>query len=298
MTKKRTAGKSKVAAAKIGIIGGSGLYSMHGLSDTRELRVKTPFGNPSEAIVLGTLEGRRVAFLARHGRGHRFSPSDINYCANICAMKMLGVERIISVSAVGSLREELPPLDFLIPDQFFDRTRGRIATFFGGGIVAHVGFDKPTCSDLSVHLAEACERAGVTVHRRGTYVCMEGPQFSTLAESHTYRQLRFDVIGMTNLTEAKLAREAELCYATFAMITDYDCWHPQHDAVRLEEIMDNLNKNAENAQRAIREVVRSLDDERPCKCGSALAHAIITDRKLVPAATRRRLAPIIGKYLP
>lgn len=298
MTKKRTTVKSKVDAAKIGIIGGSGLYAMHGLSDTRELRVKTPFGNPSEAIVLGTLEGRRVAFLARHGRGHRFSPSDINYRANICAMKMLGVERIISVSAVGSLREELPPLDFLIPDQFFDRTRGRLATFFGGGIVAHVGFDKPTCTDLSVHLADACGRAGVTVHRGGTYVCMEGPQFSTLAESHTYRQLRFDVIGMTNLTEAKLAREAELCYATFAMITDYDCWHPRHDAVRLEEIMDNLNKNAENAQRAIREVVHSLHDERSCKCGSALAHAIITNRKLIPAATKRRLAPIIGKYLP
>src|SRR5215469_18773217 len=194
MTQKLRAGKSKAAAVKIGIIGGSGLYSMHGLSDRRELRVKTPFGNPSEAIVLGTLEGRRVAFLARHGRGHRFSPSDINYRANICAMKMLGVERIISVSAVGSLREELAPLDFLIPDQFFDRTRGRIATFFGGGIVAHVGFDKPTCSDLSVHLADACASVGVKAHRGGTYVCMEGPQFSTLAESQHYRKSGFDVI--------------------------------------------------------------------------------------------------------
>jgi 5'-methylthioadenosine phosphorylase len=283
---------------KIGIIGGSGLYAMSGLTDTREVRVKTPFGAPSDAIVIGTLEGRRVAFLARHGRGHRISPSEINYRANICAMKMLGVEQIISVSAVGSLRDDLPPLDFLVPDQFFDRTRLRISTFFGEGIVAHVGFDKPTCKRLSAHLADACDRAGVTVHLGGTYICMEGPQFSTLAESHTYRQLRFDVIGMTNLTEAKLAREAELCYATFAMITDYDCWHPQHDAVTLEEIIGNLNKNTENVQRAIREVVRTLEAERACKCGSALAHAIITDRKMIPAATKKRLAPIIGKYLP
>jgi 5'-methylthioadenosine phosphorylase len=297
MAKKQSPGKSNAAAPKIGIIGGSGLYVMHGLSYTRELRVKTPFGDPSDAVVMGTLEGRRVAFLARHGRGHRLSPSEINYRANICAMKMLGVERIISVSAVGSLRDDLPPLDFLIPDQFFDRTRSRISTFFGGGIVAHVGFDKPTCTHLSAHLADACGRAGVTAHRGGTYVCMEGPQFSTLAESHTYRQLRFDVIGMTNLTEAKLAREAELCYATFAMITDYDCWHPQHDAVTLEEIIVNLNKNAANAQRAIREVVASLEEERQCRCGSALAHAIITDRKQIPAATKRRLAPIIGKYV-
>ncbi|MGA8366306.1 MAG: S-methyl-5'-thioadenosine phosphorylase, partial [Candidatus Acidiferrales bacterium] len=221
--KKRAA---QAEAVTIGIIGGSGLYSMPGLTDAREVRVKTPFGDPSDAFVLGTLEGRRVAFLARHGRGHRISPSEINYRANICAMKMLGVTRVISASAVGSLREDLPPLDFLIPSQFFDRTRLRISTFFGGGIVAHVGFDRPTCAHLSEHLAAACDRAGLHVHRGGVYVCMEGPQFSTLAESHTYRQLRFDVIGMTNLTEAKLAREAELCYAAFAMITDYDCWHP------------------------------------------------------------------------
>lgn len=288
---------AKTAPLKIGIIGGSGLYSMPGLSDTHEVRVKTPFGAPSDAIVIGTLEGKRVAFLSRHGRGHRFSPTDINYRANICALKMLGVERVISVSAVGSLREDLPPLDFLIPDQFFDRTKARISTFFGDGIVAHVGFDKPTCKGLSAHLADACERAGVKVHRGGTYVCMEGPQFSTLAESHTYRQLRFDVIGMTNLTEAKLAREAELCYAAFAMITDYDCWHPQHDAVTLEEIIGNLGKNAENVQRSIREAVREIGDERNCKCGRALAHAIITDRKVIPAATKRRLKPIIGKYI-
>ena len=282
---------------RIGIIGGSGLYGMPGLTDTRELRVKTPFGDPSDAIVIGTLEGRRVAFLARHGRGHRLTPSEINYRANICAMKMLGVERILSVSAVGSLRDDLPPLDFLIPDQFFDRTRLRVATFFGGGLVAHVGFDKPTCTNLSAHIAEACDRAGVKAHRAGTYVCMEGPQFSTLAESHTYRQLRFDVIGMTNLTEAKLAREAELCYATIAMITDYDCWHPQHDAVTLDEIIGNLSRNTANVQRVLHEVVRELPDTRSCKCGSALAHAILTDRAAISPATKKRLAPIIGKYI-
>jgi 5'-methylthioadenosine phosphorylase len=298
MAKRKSAKSiSSKDAVKTGIIGGSGLYTMSGLTDTSEVKVKTPFGAPSDAIVIGTLEGRRVAFLSRHGRGHRLSPSDINYRANICALKMLGAERVISVSAVGSLRDDLPPLEFLIPDQFFDRTRMRISTFFGDGIVAHVGFDKPTCRHLSAHLADACDRAGVKVHRGGTYVCMEGPQFSTLAESHTYRQLRFDVIGMTNLTEAKLAREAELCYAAFSMITDYDCWHPQHDAVTLEEIIGNLGKNAENAQRAIREAVREIGDERSCKCGRALAHAIITDRSLIPAATKRRLAPIIGKYI-
>jgi 5'-methylthioadenosine phosphorylase len=296
---KKTAAKSggKNEEVKIGIIGGSGLYSMAGLTDTREVRVKTPFGDPSDAIVIGTLEGKRVAFLARHGRGHVYSPSDINYRANICAMKMLGVERIISVSAVGSLRDDLPPLDFLIPDQFFDRTRGRVATFFGGGIVAHVGFEKPTCTHLAAHIGEACGRAGVKAHRGGTYVCMEGPQFSTLAESHTYRQLRFDVIGMTNLTEAKLAREAELCYATIAMITDYDCWHPQHDAVTVTEIIENLSRNTSNVQRVLHEAVAELPEVRACKCGSALAHAVLTDRKMISAATKKRLAPIIGKYI-
>ena len=294
---RKTKATSKTESVKIGIIGGSGLYHMAGLTDIREVRVKTPFGDPSDVIAIGSLEGRRVAFLARHGRGHRISPSEINYRANVCAMKMLGVERIISVSAVGSLREDLPPLDFLIPDQFFDRTHRRIATFFSDGLVAHVGFDRPTCAQLSAHLADACDRSGIKVHRGGTYVCMEGPQFSTLAESHTYRQLRFDVIGMTNLTEAKLAREAEICYAAFAMITDYDCWYPQHGSVTLEEIIANLNRNAENVQRAIRDVVRVLDGERTCKCGSALAHAILTDRKAIPAVTKKRLAPIIGKYI-
>src|ERR1700724_818117 len=291
-SKRRTAKRESV---KIGIIGGSGLYHMGGLTNTCEVSVRTPFGDPSDAIVIGTLEGRRVALLARHARGHRLSPSEINYRANICAMKLLGVERVISVSAVGSLREDLAPLDFLIPDQFFDRTRSRVSTFFGGGIVAHVSFDKPTCQQLSAHLADACDRAGVKAHRRGTYVCMEGPQFSTLAESHTYRQLRFDVIGMTGVTEAKLAREAELCYATVALITDYDCWHPHHDAVTLDEILANMGRNTDNVQRAIREAVHSLADGRSCKCGSALAHAIVTDRKMISAAAKKRLAPISGK---
>jgi 5'-methylthioadenosine phosphorylase len=298
---KKSARTAKPAAkketVKIAIIGGSGLYSMAGLTDTREVKVKTPFGDPSDAIVVGMLEGRRVAFLARHGRGHRFSPSDINYRANICALKMLGAERILSVSAVGSLREDRPPLDFMVPDQFFDRTRGRIATFFNDGIVAHVGFAKPTCGPLSEHLAKACETTGVTVHRGGTYVCMEGPAFSTIAESHTYRQLRCDVIGMTGVTEAKLAREAELCYATVALITDYDCWHPHHDAVTLDEILANMGKNTNNVQSALREAVRTLSDARACKCGSALAHAIVTDRKAISAATKKRLAPIAGKYI-
>jgi 5'-methylthioadenosine phosphorylase len=299
--KKKTAAKSgrKNEIVKIGIIGGSGLYHMDGLTETREVRVKTPFGEPSDAIVIGELEGQRVAFLARHGRGHLYSPSDINYRANICAMKMLGVERILSVSAVGSLRDDLPPMDFLIADQFFDRTHRRLSSFFIGekGIVAHVGFDKPTCTHLSAHVADACDEAGVKAHRGGTYVCMEGPQFSTIAESNIYRQLQFDVIGMTNLTEAKLAREAELCYGTISMITDYDCWHPQHDAVTVSEIIENLGRNTANVQRVLHGVVRALPAERACKCGSALAHAVLTDRKMIPAAAKRRLAPIIGKYI-
>jgi len=283
--------------AQIGIIGGSGLYSMPGLNDVRELRIRTPFGDPSDAMVLGTLEGKRVAFVARHGRGHRILPTEINFRANIYAMKLLGVERIISVSAVGSLQEELRPLEFLIPDQFFDRTNHRISTFFGNGLVAHVGFDKPTCAQLSSILADACERSGVKVHRGGTYVCIEGPQFSTLAEAHVHRQLRFEVIGMTNVTEAKLAREAEICYATAAMITDYDCWHPEHAAVTVEQIIANLNKNAEKAHRMLCEAARMIPAQRTCKCGAALKHAMITDPKVVPAITKKRLAPIIGKYI-
>ncbi len=297
----KASGKKKLPGGKvpvtIGIIGGSGLYGMPGLTATKEIRVRTPFGEPSDAIVVGSLEGHRVAFLARHARGHLLLPSEINYRANICALKMLGVERILSVSAVGSLRENVPPLDFMVPDQFFDRTRNRIATFFGGGVVAHIGFDKPVCAQLSSLLGDACDRAGVNVHRQGTYVCMEGPQFSTLAESNSYRQSGFDIIGMTNLTEAKLAREAEICYATVAMITDYDCWHPDHDSVTLSEIIANLTKNTENVRQVIREAVRAIPSGRSCKCGSALAHAILTDRQRISAAAKKRLAPIAANYL-
>ena len=300
MAKRTQAAKRRGAsseAVRIGIIGGSGLYNMPGLEKSREMRVKTPFGDPSDALVVGTLEGKRVAFLSRHARGHRLTPTEINYRANVHAMKQLGVERIISVSAVGSLQEDLKPLDFLIPDQFYDRTRHRVSTFFGDGVVAHVGFGKPVCAQLAGVLGVACDQAKVRVHREGTYICMEGPQFSTEAESHVYRQLRFHVIGMTNLTEAKLAREAEICYATVAMITDYDCWHPDHASVTLEEIISNLNKNAENAQNVIREAVRNMPADRSCKCGRALAHAIVTDPSMIPAAARKRLSVIAGKYL-
>jgi 5'-methylthioadenosine phosphorylase len=295
-TKKSKSAKRE-AKATIGIIGGSGLYAMSGLTNTREIRVKTPFGDPSDAIVLGTLEGKCVAFLARHGRGHRILPGEINYRANVYAMKLLGVERIISVSAVGSLKEDLRPGEFLVPDQFFDRTKNRNSTFFGEGIVAHVAFAHPTCGQLCSVLADACIHQAVMVHRRGTYICIEGPQFSTLAEAEVHRQLRFEVIGMTNVTEARLAREAEICYATIAMITDYDCWHPEHESVTASQIIATLNQNAENAQKVLRAAVRELPSERSCKCGSALAHSLVTDLKIVPKQTKKRLAAIIGKYI-
>ena len=284
-------------AIKLGIIGGSGLYGMPGLAETREVRVATPFGKPSDAYLVGTLAGKRVAFLARHGRGHRILPTELNFRANLYGFKKLGVERILSVSAVGSLKEEYKPMDFLVPDQFFDRTRQRVSTFFGNGIVAHVSFADPFCPALRQVLAEACRRAGVTVHDGGTYVCMEGPMFSTKAESHTYRKLGFDVIGMTNLQEAKLAREAEICYATVAMVTDYDCWHPEHDAVTGQQVMEYLARNIENVQGVIREAVPRVPAARTCKCGAALAHAIITEAKKIPPSTRKRLRLIIGKYL-
>jgi 5'-methylthioadenosine phosphorylase len=283
--------------APIGVIGGSGIYAMGGLTAAREVRIKTPFGDPSDVIVLGQLEGKRVAFLARHGRGHRILPSEINFRANVYAMKLLGVERIISVSAVGSLQEDLRPGEFLVPDQFVDRTKLRVSTFFGDGLVAHVAFDKPTCAQVSGVLADASVHCAVKVHRRGTYVCIEGPQFSTLAEAHMHRQLRFEVIGMTNVTEAKLAREAEICYGSLAMITDYDCWHPEHDSVTYSQIIATLNQNSENAQRVLREAVRAMPEERSCKCGSALQHSLVTDAKLVPKATKKRLAAIIAKYI-
>jgi 5'-methylthioadenosine phosphorylase len=297
---KKSAGKSaraKEPVAEVGVIGGSGLYSMNGLTETREIRVKTPFGEPSDALVVGTLEGKRVAFLARHGRGHRFMPSELNFRANIFAMKLLGVQRIISVSAVGSLKEDLRPGEFLVVDQFVDRTKERHSTFFGNGIVAHVTFDKPTCPQLSTTLADACVSSAVPVHRKGTYVCMEGPQFSTLAEANFHRANNWEVIGMTNVTEAKLAREAEICYATIAMITDYDCWHPQHDSVTVAQIIATLNQNATNAQNVVREAVKTLSANRVCKCGSALKHAIITDPKVVPTKTKKNLRAILAKYL-
>ena len=289
--------RTKPPQAEIGVIGGSGLYSMSGLANTREIRLKTPFGDPSDALVIGTVEGKRVAFLARHGRGHRILPTELNFRANIYAMKLLGVQRIISVSAVGSLQEDLRPGQFLIPDQFFDSTKGRKSTFFGNGIVAHVTFDKPTCPQLSTVLGEACRSQNVPVHEKGTYICMEGPQFSTLAEALYHRAMKFSVIGMTNVTEAKLAREAELCYSTVAMITDYDCWHPDHDSVTVATIIATLNQNATNAQNVLREAIKTLPAEHTCKCASSLKHAILTDPKVVPAKTKKNLAAIIGKYL-
>ena len=286
-----------MAQAEIDIIGGSGLYEMAGLTRAREVRVATPFGKPSDAFRLGLLEGRRVAFLARHGRGHRISPSELNFRANIYAMKKLGVERILSVSAVGSLREDFRPMDMVLPLQFFDRTRGRISTFFDRGVVAHIGFSDPMCPTVVEALAKASAQAGVKVHQGGTYVCMEGPAFSTKAESNAYRAWGMDIIGMTNLQEAKLAREAEICYATLAMVTDYDCWHPEHDAVTVSQIIEYLNRNVENAQRILRATLKHLPKERNCKCPSALAHAILTDRRKIPPQAKKRLNLLIGKYL-
>lgn len=285
------------AQAEIGIIGGSGLYSMPGLTAMHETRQPTPFGEPSDAYVLGELEGRRVAFLSRHGRGHSIMPSELNFRANIYGFKQLGVERIVSLSAVGSLKEEHKPLDFVLPDQFFDRTRHRVDTFFGGGVVAHIAFADPICPEVSKVVESACRKAAVSVKCGGTYLCMEGPQFSTRAESNIYRSWGMDVIGMTNLQEAKLAREAEICYVTVAMVTDYDCWHPQHDAVTVDQIISVLLKNAENACKVVRETVAAMPQLRSCKCGSALAHALITERDKIPAAARQKLSLILDKYL-
>jgi len=284
--------------AQVGIIGGSGLYQMDGLSDFREISVETPFGMPSDNFILGTLEGVRVAFLARHGRGHRLMPGELPFRANIYAMKLLGVQWIISASAVGSLQEQYAPTDIVIPDQFFDRTRGRVSTFFGDGIVAHITFAHPVCSDLSEILATAGERSGVKIHRGGTYLCMEGPAFSTLAESKLYRSWGMDVIGMTNLQEAKLAREAEVCYATLALVTDYDCWHPDHDAVTVDMVIEYLNKNSVNAQKIIREAVRLLGRSgKTCQYSSVLKNAILTHRDAISQEAKQRLAAIIGKYV-
>src|ERR1035437_5345799 len=264
---------------------------MPGVSDVQEVKLNTPFGDPSDPYILGTLAGRKVAFLARHGRGHRLLPTGPNFRAHIHGFKQRGVERIISVSAVGSLKEEHRPLEFVIPDQFYDRTKQRVSTFFGEGIVAHVGFGDPVCGEMAKVVKHATAKAGVVSKLGGTYVCMEGPQFSTKAESNLYRSWGMDVIGMTNLQEAKLAREAELCYVTVAMVTDYDCWHSEHDAVEVTDIIRVLTENAANAARVVAEAVRAMPAERVCKCGSSLQHALITDKKLVPAATIRKLEP-------
>ena len=281
----------------IGIIGGSGLYDMAELTDRQERTVSTPFGDPSGPYVIGTLRGKRVAFLARHGSGHRQMPTELNYRANIFGMKLLGVEYILSASAVGSLQERYAPQHLVIPDQFFDRTKGRISTFFGNGLVVHVGFAHPVCECLGDIAYDACTAVGATVHKGGSYVCMEGPQFSTLAESKLYRAWGMDIIGMTNLQEAKLAREAEICYATIALVTDYDCWHPDHDSVTVDLIVQNLLANAQTAQQVIADAVSRLPYERTCECANALQHAIITRPEAVPDRVKRELAPIIGRYM-
>lgn len=290
---------STTSTVRVGIIGGSGLYQMPELTGIEEVKVDTPFGPPSDSFIVGTLEGERVAFLPRHGRGHRLTPTEVPFRANIYAMKLLGVESILSASAVGSLQEKYAPLDMVIPDQFFDRTRGRVkeSTFFGEGIVAHVSFAHPVCKRLGDVFEQACGATDVKAHRGGTYLCMEGPAFSTVAESNVYRSWGMDIIGMTNLQEAKLAREAEICYATLALVTDYDCWHPGHDAVSVDTVVEYLNKNVRNAQIILREALKRLKmSDRDCKCGSALQHAIFTAPDLWPEATTAKLAAIVRKY--
>ena len=282
---------------QIGIIGGSGLYDMADVTEREEVTLTTPFGEPSAPYLLGTLRGKRVAFLARHGGGHRVSPSELNFRANIFGMKSLGVEYILSASAVGSLKEEYKPADIVIPDQFFDRTKGRPSSFFGRGLVGHVGFAHPFCKILSGIAFDSGKRAGATVHKGGAYVCMEGPQFSTLAESKLYRSWGMDIIGMTNLQEAKLAREAEICYTTIALVTDYDCWHPDHDSVTVEMVMSTLAKNAATAQQIIAGAVERLPYERTCECASALKYALVTRPEMVPDQVKKDLAPIIGRYI-
>jgi 5'-methylthioadenosine phosphorylase len=283
--------------AEIGIIGGSGLYNLPGMERVREVRLATPFGKPSDAYRLGNLGGRKVAFLSRHGRGHVLLPTEVNSRANVYGFKKLGVDRIISVSAVGSLQEGYRPMDMALPAQFFDRTRQRASTFFGGGLVAHISFDTPVCPTMVEVLAGACKDVGVRCHTGGTYVCMEGPAFSTKAESEIYRSWGLDLIGMTSLPEAKLAREAEICYATLAMVTDYDCWHPEHDAVTVNVVLEYLTRNVENCQKILLRAIQSMPQERNCKCGSALAHAILTDRKRILPKTKKKLSLLVGKYL-
>jgi len=286
-----------MAATVLGVIGGSGIYGIPGLEAVRETKLDTPFGPPSDALVRGRIGETELVFLPRHGRHHTLAPDRIDYRANVCAMKLAGVTHLVSLSAVGSLREDIAPGDVVVVDQYVDWTRRRAGTFFDAGVVAHVGFADPVCPILAAAAARAAQRAGGRVHASGAYVCIEGPQFSTLAEAHVHRQLRFEIIGMTNVTEAKLAREAELCYATLAMITDYDCWHPGHSSVTVAEIIANLNQNAANAAAVLRAAIRRMPAGRECRCGQALAHAILTDPARVPPAARRRLAPLLGKYV-
>ncbi len=289
---------SALPRARVGILGGSGLYRLAGLDGFDEVRVETPFGAPSDAFLVGSVEGRGVAFLARHGRAHQLLPSEINYRANVYAFKLLGVERILSASAVGSMKERIRPRDFVLPDQFVDRTRGRASTFFGGGVVAHVMFADPVCPEARAVLLEAARHEGATTHDGGTYLCMEGPAFSTRAESRLYRSWGVDVIGMTNLQEAKLSREAEICYATVALVTDFDCWHEEEADVTIGAVLDNLRANAALAAAVLRRAAIELPEERVrCGCGRALEHAIITRRDAIPAAARERLRAITGKYL-
>ena len=288
---------SETPGADIGIIGGSGLYDIEGFESRGEVRVETPFGDPSDALVVGALAGRSVAFLPRHGRGHRILPSELNFRANIWALKSLGVKWILSVSAVGSLKEELAPTHLVTPDQFIDRTFGRQGTFFGDGLVAHVGFAHPVCRHVRRVLTESARANGATVHDGGTYVCMEGPQFSTLAESKLYRSWGADLVGMTNLQEAKLAREAEICYATLALVTDYDCWHPDHDAVTVDQVVAVLQKNSAMAKAVLKTAVEQFPVPRDCECESALRYAIMTAPSLIPEKAKKDLAPIVGRYL-
>ncbi|MDD5561200.1 MAG: S-methyl-5'-thioadenosine phosphorylase [Candidatus Omnitrophica bacterium] len=283
---------------RIGIIGGSGLYKIEGMEVIKKVSLKTPFGRPSDSLTIGRLEGKEVVFLPRHGVGHRISPSAINYRANIFAMKKLDVERIISVTACGSLREEMKPLDFVVVDQFVDRTNhARNMSFFDQGIVSHIVFSHPVCPDLCAQIYSAGKSLDLTMHKSGTYINMEGPQFSTLAESRLYRSWGMDVIGMTNMAEARLSREAEICYSTLACITDYDCWHPEHASVTLDMVISNLQKNVENAKKVICKVIKGINQERRCSCGKALEFAIVTDKKLIPSRVKRDLNIIIGKYI-
>jgi len=285
--------------ATVGILGGSGLYDLAEVADAREVRLETPFGPPSDSLLVGTIAGRRVAFLSRHGKGHRILPSEINYRANVFAMKLLGVERILSASAVGSMREEIRPRDLVVPDQLIDRTFGRASTFFGDGIAAHVSLADPFCPELRGILAAACRDEGATLHEVGTYLCMEGPAFSTRAESSLYRTWDVDVIGMTNVTEAKLAREAEICYGTLALVTDYDCWHEEEEDVTVEALLGNLRANSLMAAKVLVRAIRALPPVRSsaCACGDALAKAIVTPPEAVCPAARERLAPILGRRL-